>query len=115
MDPIRPIGPPERDLEPVVRVTRSSPDGERERRDGRRGRHGRADVVEAARVRRGHEPEVQAVARWEPRIEPLTVTATAEGDGACVSIDIAYRIRATNDHRNLVFPFYVIPQEEAAP
>ncbi|MEU5266857.1 MULTISPECIES: GPW/gp25 family protein [Amycolatopsis] len=57
----------------------------------------------------------EAVARWEPRIEPLTVTATAEGDGACVSIDIAYRIRATNDHRNLVFPFYVIPQEEAAP
>jgi hypothetical protein len=33
MDPIRPIGPPERDLEPVVRVTRSSPDGERERRE----------------------------------------------------------------------------------
>jgi hypothetical protein len=33
MDPIRPIGPPERDLEPIVRVTRSSPDGERERRE----------------------------------------------------------------------------------
>jgi hypothetical protein len=35
MDPIRPIGPPERDLEPVVRVTRSSPDGRREPPDGR--------------------------------------------------------------------------------
>jgi hypothetical protein len=33
MDPIRPIGPVERDLEPVVRVTRSSPDGQRERRE----------------------------------------------------------------------------------
>jgi hypothetical protein len=33
MDPIRPIGPLERDLEPVVRVTRSSPDGQRERRE----------------------------------------------------------------------------------
>jgi hypothetical protein len=33
MDPIRPIGPAERDLEPVVRVTRSSPDGQRERRE----------------------------------------------------------------------------------
>jgi hypothetical protein len=31
MDPIRPIGPLERDLEPVMRVTRSSPDGGRER------------------------------------------------------------------------------------
>ncbi|MEA2467362.1 MAG: hypothetical protein QOJ57_1488 [Thermoleophilaceae bacterium] len=33
MDPIRPIGPAERDLEPIVRVTRPSPDGERERRE----------------------------------------------------------------------------------
>jgi hypothetical protein len=35
MDPIRPIGPLERDLEPVVPVTRSSPDGRRERPDPR--------------------------------------------------------------------------------
>jgi hypothetical protein len=35
MDPIRPIGPPERDLEPILRVTRSSPDARRERRDPR--------------------------------------------------------------------------------
>jgi hypothetical protein len=35
MDPIRPIGPRERDVEPVVRVTRSSPDAQRERRDPR--------------------------------------------------------------------------------
>jgi hypothetical protein len=33
MDPIRPIGPLERDLEPVVRVTPSSPDGRRSDRD----------------------------------------------------------------------------------
>jgi hypothetical protein len=31
VDPIRPIGPLERDLEPVVRVTRSDPDARRER------------------------------------------------------------------------------------
>jgi hypothetical protein len=33
MDPIRPIGPAERDVEPVVRVTRTSPDAQRERRE----------------------------------------------------------------------------------
>jgi hypothetical protein len=33
MDPIRPIGPRERDLEPVVWVSRPAPDGERERRE----------------------------------------------------------------------------------
>ena len=35
MDPIRPIGPLERELEPVVRVTRSSPDARRDPRDPR--------------------------------------------------------------------------------
>jgi hypothetical protein len=33
MDPIRPIGPRERDLEPVVWVARPAPDGQRERRE----------------------------------------------------------------------------------
>jgi hypothetical protein len=33
MDPIRPIGPVERDLEPVVWVPRTSPDAQRERRE----------------------------------------------------------------------------------
>ena len=27
-------------------------------------------------------------------------------------IDITYQLRATNDIRNLVYPFYVIPAEE---
>jgi hypothetical protein len=33
MDPIRPIGPVERDLEPVVRVTRTDPDARREEQE----------------------------------------------------------------------------------
>lgn len=35
MDQIRPIGPVERDLEPVVRVTRTDPDARREREEQR--------------------------------------------------------------------------------
>ena len=27
-------------------------------------------------------------------------------------IDISYAVKATNDRRNLVFPFYVIPEED---
>jgi hypothetical protein len=34
MDPIRPIGPIERDIDPVVRITRTSPDGGREQGRG---------------------------------------------------------------------------------
>jgi hypothetical protein len=30
-----------------------------------------------------------------------------------VRIAVTYRVRTTNDRRNLVFPFYVIPREES--
>ncbi len=61
-----------------------------------------------------HEVRV-ALKRWEPRIEVMSVgfdTAKA-GEGVLV-IDIGYRLLATNDVRNLVYPFYVIPAEEHA-
>jgi hypothetical protein len=29
-----------------------------------------------------------------------------------VRIAVSYTVRATNDRRNLVYPFYVIPREE---
>src|SRR5262249_47648124 len=50
----------------------------------------------------------EAVTRWEPRITLDAVSAVADPDGAVVRIQIEYRVRATNDHRNLVYPFYVI-------
>jgi phage baseplate assembly protein W len=56
----------------------------------------------------------EAVTRWEPRAELISVSTVPGEDGSVVDIDIAYRIKATNDHRNLVYPFYVIPREESA-
>jgi phage baseplate assembly protein W len=53
-----------------------------------------------------------ALAQWEPRIEVLQVTPLADdNDGGLVRVDIDYRVRATNDRRNLVYPFYVIPHD----
>jgi len=53
-----------------------------------------------------------ALTRWEPRIDVDAVTVKADLDvSGLVHISIDYRIRATNDRRNLVYPFYVIPQE----
>ena len=54
-----------------------------------------------------------ALERWEPRIELVDVSVApddAHGDG-CLVIDVEYVVRGTNDPRNLVFPFYVIPSE----
>src|SRR5690348_8037099 len=57
----------------------------------------------------------EALARWEPRISLDSVAAVPDEDNAVVRIQIEYHVRATNDHRNLVYPFYVIPHEEPAP
>ncbi len=53
-----------------------------------------------------------ALRYWEPRIEVGDVTVSLEGAGdGVLYIDVGYSILGTNDPRNLVFPFYVIPRE----
>jgi phage baseplate assembly protein W len=53
-----------------------------------------------------------ALLRWEPRVDVVRVAATPDPDmGNVVFIDIQYKIKGTNDRRNLVFPFYTIPDD----
>lgn len=53
-----------------------------------------------------------ALERWEPRIEVSDVVVTFDAhDVGTMYIDVRYAIRGDNDQRNLVFPFYVIPEE----
>ena len=53
----------------------------------------------------------EALTAWEPRIDVDRVIAVADQESAEVKIELDYRMRATNDVRNLVFPFYTIPGE----
>jgi len=55
----------------------------------------------------------EAVTQWEPRVEvhDVKVEADPSRDGL-VHIDVEYVVRTTNNRRNLVYPFYVIPHEE---
>ena len=56
-----------------------------------------------------------AVSQWEPRVELEDVTVEPDPENAArVQIDLRYRVKSTNDRRNLVFPFYVIPREVEA-
>jgi phage baseplate assembly protein W len=56
-----------------------------------------------------------ALDRWEPRIEVLAVDFDLETSGRGeLLIDVTYRLRESNDVRNLVYPFYMIPEEEPA-
>jgi phage baseplate assembly protein W len=53
-----------------------------------------------------------AIERWEPRVVLDGVTASPDLAEGTVMIEVGYRVRATNDRRNLVYPFYTIPHEE---
>lgn len=56
---------------------------------------------------------MDAIARWEPRIDEVDVVAAPDAARPDrLLIEITYRLRATNSIRNLVFPFYTIPGEE---
>jgi hypothetical protein len=50
----------------------------------------------------------EALVRWEPRIDLLGVdVATRPGDATTLLVQIDYRVRATNNVFNLVYPFYL--------
>lgn len=51
---------------------------------------------------------------WEPRIDVTGVAVTFDStDAGVLLIDVGYAIRGSNDPRNLVFPFYVIPDRSS--
>jgi uncharacterized protein len=54
----------------------------------------------------------EAIGWWEPRVEVLRIdVGTDDDERNKLQINIHYRVRATNDDRNLVFPFYLIRPE----
>jgi uncharacterized protein len=71
------------------------------------------DTIDAAMIGRVESAIRRALDRWEPRIEVTGIDfeLTHVSDGKLV-ITISYRVRATNEQHNLVYPFYVIPEEE---
>lgn len=55
-----------------------------------------------------------ALLMWEPRITLEEISARPEdyyGDKTVMLLEIKYRVKATNDQRSLVYPFYLIPEE----
>ncbi len=48
-----------------------------------------------------------ALKQWEPRIEVVDVDVQNDNLNAALLISITYRLRATQDVRNLIYPFYL--------
>ena len=70
-----------------------------------------ADATTAGRI--AYEVR-SSLDRWEPRVDVLDVAISFDGNDGTIYIDVRYVIRGTNDPRNLVFPFYLIPEEDGA-
>jgi uncharacterized protein len=53
-----------------------------------------------------------AVQQWEPRVDVIAVAVTPDAISRNrLNVEIVYAIKHTNDQRNLVFPFYTIPDD----
>jgi hypothetical protein len=107
----------ERELEEAMRLILATAPGERPMRpEFGCGVHDYVFAGTDATSARAIAVEVrQALLRWEPRviIEDVDVVPD-DDDAALLYINVLYRPKATNDPRNLVFPFYTIPSEGEA-
>lgn len=111
----------EADVEQAIGIILSTAPGERPMRPefGCRVHDCVFDTLDARTLGRIDYEVRVALDRWEPRIVvrdvALDVPPDAEpgGDGV-VHIQVRYEVKATNDVRNIVHPFYVIPAEDGA-
>jgi phage baseplate assembly protein W len=104
----------EDDVEEAIRLILGTAPGERPMRPeyGCKIHDQVFDSMDAALAGRVAGDVTVSLTRWEPRIEVLEVLAEPHpSDSHVLLITVTYRIRATNDRRNLVFPFYSIPEE----
>ena len=105
----------EEDIEQAIRLILSTAPGERSMRPafGCEVHDLVFGTIDAAMVGRVDAAVRAALDRWEPRIEveeiDFDLSRTREGR---LDVVIGYSIRVTNHKRNLVYPFYVIPEEE---
>jgi len=72
------------------------------------------ETVDAYTIARLEQEIRIALDRWEPRIDVLDIDFGLDRvDHGEVVIEISYVVRTSNDIRNLVYPFYIIPAEES--
>jgi uncharacterized protein len=52
--------------------------------------------------------------RWEPRIDVVTVQVNFDNENTTANILVTYRLKDNYNVRNLLVPFYLIPNEEGS-
>jgi len=103
----------EDDIREAIRIILLTAKGERAMRPDFGG--GLYDFVfesmSATTIGRVQAAVTDALIKWEPRVQVIGVSVKPEaGEIGKLLIDIEYRVRATNNRFNLVFPFYLKEQ-----
>ncbi len=105
----------DRDIEQSIRIILGTRPGERVMRPdfGCRAYELLFEPRNAATETRMQRYVVDAMRRWEPRIEvqSVEVFADTESDGA-LFVEINYIIGATHNERSIVYPFFLVGEEE---
>ena len=103
-----------RDIEEAIRLILGTTPGERPMRPlfGCRIHHHIFDSVNAATTGTMAFEVERAIGMWEPRVHVRHVEVLVDDhEPSLLYIDVTYQIKRNNDERNLVFPFYTIPEE----
>ena len=104
----------ERELEQAMQIILLTYPGERPMRPGF-GSRMRDFVFRTADNATAAEPAFvvrDAITRWEPRVDVVAVDVRPDPiDRSRLDVHITYAVKHTNDQRNLVFPFYTIPDD----
>jgi phage baseplate assembly protein W len=105
----------ERDLEQAIQIILETAPGERVMRPefGCRANEMLFEPRNSATETRMQQYVEQALRRWEPRIEVQEVNVFADEalDGALM-VEINYIIGATHNERSIVYPFFLVGEEE---
>lgn len=105
----------EEDVEQAVLLILSTAPGERPMRpEFGCGLHGLAfDRIDTRTVGDIDREIRVALDRWEPRVEVEGIEFEfSRAEEGVLEIVLSYRLRHTNEIRNLVYPFYVVPAED---
>ena len=104
----------EEDIRQSIRIILGTNQGERAMRPDFGGDPNRLvfEPINTATLALTRHRVEQALIRWEPRIDTITVQVSALPDQGRIDIDVSYRVRATNTFYNLVYPFYLLEGEE---
>lgn len=55
----------------------------------------------------------RALRRWEPRVNVLAIDVSIDPDrDGVLLVEIHYEVKATHDERSIVYPFYLMGEEE---